>query len=123
MTNSLTRFVTSHGKRIEVETLPSKEPARVSKRRRQFVMVPMWWYEKLIKPLPRSRMTVPVALYLLHSHWKHYERPFGLPNGALKYDGISRFAKYRALADLAARGLITIERRRRRRSPIIHVKT
>jgi hypothetical protein len=45
-----------------------------------------------------------------------------LPNGALKYDGIGRFAKYRALAELEIRGLITVERRRRGKSPIIHVK-
>jgi hypothetical protein len=122
MTNPLTRFVTSHGKRIEVETLPSKEPARIRKRSDQFVMVPMRWYEKLAKPPPRSRITILAALYLLHLDWTHHHKPFALPNGALKYDGIDRHAKHRALADLEKRELITI-RRRDRRSPIIHVHT
>jgi hypothetical protein len=117
-----TRLVHSHGKLIEVYTLPGKEPARVSKRQDQFVKVPMWWYEKLAKPPPSSRITCLVAWYLLHLDWKHRHKPFALPNGALKYDGISRYAKYRALPDLERRGLITVDYRRDK-SPIIQVHT
>jgi hypothetical protein len=47
-------------------------------------------------------------------------KPFGLPNGMEKYDGISRQTKLRALAELERPGLITLERRPKK-SPIIHL--
>jgi hypothetical protein len=95
-------------------------PAKIRKRREQFIRMPMVWYEKLAKPKPRSRYTCLVALYLRHLHWKNHGKPFVLANGMLEYDGIDRFNKGRALADLEQRGLITIEHRNKR-SPIIHV--
>jgi hypothetical protein len=61
-----------------------------------------------------------VALHLLYCHWKSHGKPFKLPNGWLRYDGISRWAKWRTINELARRGLILIERRSRK-SPIIHV--
>jgi hypothetical protein len=95
-------------------------PAKIRKRRKDFVMLPMTWYDKLANPIPTSRLTCLVAWHILHLHWKSRGKAFKLPNGTLRYDGVSRFAKWRALADLEQRGLITIERRRRK-SPIIHV--
>jgi hypothetical protein len=89
-------------------------PARIRKRREQFIKVPMQWKENLgAKPRARGT-TYDVALHLLHLHWKNHGKPFKLPNGLLRYDGISRFAKWRALMDLERRGLIRIERRPRR---------
>jgi hypothetical protein len=96
-------------------------PAKIRKRRDQFVMLPMQWYEKLKNPLPTG-LTCLVAWYLLHLHWKNHGKPFKLPNGMLEYDGISRQSKWRALKDLERRQLIAIERRRSR-SPIIHMRT
>ena len=95
-------------------------PATIRKRREQFVMLPIWWYEKIANPAPRSRLTCLVAWHLLHLHWKNYGKPFKLPNGTLRYDGIDRHAKWRALRDLEGRGLITIEGRAKK-SPTIHV--
>ena len=104
-------------------------PAKIRKRREQFVMVPMWWVEKLGRcrignascETPRATGTAhQVALHLLHLHWKHHGKPFKLPNGMLGYDGISRRSKWRTLPDLERRGLITVERRLRK-SPIIRV--
>jgi hypothetical protein len=122
MSNPLARFVTSHGKRIEVVTQPSKVPARVRKRQEAFAILPMRWYEKLAKPPPSCRITCLVAWQLLYLDFKSHGRPFKLPNGVLRYDGIDRHAKYRALSDLEKRKLITIERRGRK-SAIIHVHT
>jgi DNA-binding transcriptional ArsR family regulator len=95
-------------------------PEKIRKRREQFVMVPLWWYERLSNPVPASRCTVLVALYVLHLHWRNYGKPFRLANGMLKYDGISPDTKTRALKDLEQRGLVTVEWRERK-SPIVKV--
>jgi hypothetical protein len=95
-------------------------PAKIRKRREQFVMMPLWWYEKLLNKPAIAGRTILLALYLLHLDWKHHGKPFKLPNGLLGYDGISRRSKWRALPDLERRGLITVERRPRK-SPIIRV--
>jgi hypothetical protein len=92
-------------------------PRRIRKRREQFVLVPWTWIEKLEGA---SGQTYRVALHILHLHWKHGEQPFKLPNGMLRIDGVSRRSKWRALEDLERRGLIVIERRRKR-SPIIRM--
>src|SRR5437764_14108651 len=95
-------------------------PAKIRKRREQFVMMPMWWYEKLLSKPTIAGRTILVALYLLHLHWKHHDEPFKLPNGMLECDGISGHSKWRALADLERRGLVSVERRSST-SPILHV--
>ena len=95
-------------------------PAKIKKRREQFAMLPMQWYEKLAKPVPICRCTCLIAWYLLYLNWRNKDKPFRLANGMLEYDGVSRHSKWRALEDLARSGLITIERRHKR-SPIIHV--
>lgn len=95
-------------------------PRKIQKRQQQFVMVPMRWVEILSKAPLATGSTVLVAIYLLHLDWKHYGKPFKLPNGMLKYDGISRYSKWRALTDLERRGLITVERQPSK-SPIIQV--
>jgi hypothetical protein len=95
-------------------------PAKIGKRREQFVKLPMRWYEKLANPPPGNRCTCLIAMYLLHLHWKNQGRPFKLANGMLKYDGVGRHSKQRALNELEQRELITVERRLRK-SPIIHV--
>lgn len=94
-------------------------PAKIRKRREQFIIVPMWWIEKLGQMPLATGATHQVACYLLHLHWKNHGKPFKLPNGMLKYDGVSRQSKWRALPDLERRGLIRVERRPKK-SPIIH---
>jgi hypothetical protein len=95
-------------------------PAKIRKRREQFVMMPMWWYEKLLSKPAIAGRTILVALYLLHLDWKNHGKPFNLPNGMLKYDGVSPRSKWRALTDLERRGLIIVDRRRRK-SPMVRV--
>ena len=95
-------------------------PTKIRRRREQFVQVPMWWLEKLGEPPLATGTAHQVACYLCHLDWKHHGKPFKLPNGMFGYDGISRYSKWRALAVLERRGLITVERRRKK-SPIIRV--
>jgi hypothetical protein len=95
-------------------------PARIRKRGEEFVMVPMRWKE-VLGAKPRARNVVyDVALHVLYLHWKNHGRPFKLPNGLLRHNGIDRRAKWRALEDLERRGLIGISRRPRH-TPIIQV--
>jgi hypothetical protein len=102
-------------------------PAKILKRRQNFILVPMVWWERLARC--GSAHAYHVALFLLHLHWrKNYDpltrrfsdHPFKLPNGMLEYDGVSRQSKWNVLGILEQRGLITIERRPRK-SPIIRV--
>jgi hypothetical protein len=83
-------------------------------------MVPMWWIEKLGGPPLATGATHQVACHLCHLDWRHHNKPFKLPNGMLKYDGISRYSKWRALTDLERRGLIIVERRPKK-SPMVRV--
>ena len=92
-------------------------PKKISKRQQHFVQVPMAWVERL---RGASGQTHQVALHLLYLHWRN-KGPVKLPNGMLELDGISRYSKWRALADLEkTRGLITVERRPNK-SPIVRL--
>ena len=93
-------------------------PAKIQKRRKKFIMVPLGWVEKLEGC---SGHTYHVALHLLYLHWTSHGKPIQVANGMLRYDGVSRRSKWRALTQLEQRGLIIIERRNRR-SPIIRLK-
>ena len=92
-------------------------PAKILKRRKDFVIVPMAWDERLTGC---TGHVYKIAIRVLYLHWKHHGKPFLLPNGMLLYDGVSRYSKYRALPKLERLGLITVERRRKK-SPTIHV--
>jgi hypothetical protein len=93
-------------------------PAKIKRRRGQFIKVPWPWFEMLAGA---TGQTYRVALYLLHLDWKSGGKPFKLANSMLAIDGVSRQSKWRALAALERRGLIKVERRARRSPIIIHV--
>jgi hypothetical protein len=95
----------------------ARVPRKIAKRREHFAILPMSWFEKLEGA---AGQTYRVAWYLLYMHWKDNGQPIKLANGMPLIDGVSRYSKWRALADLERRGLIVIERRRRR-SPWIRV--
>ena len=64
-------------------------PAKIQKRNEQFVILPMWWYERLKAPVATG-LTCLLAFHLLHLNWKNRGKPFKLPNGTLRYDdGVS----------------------------------
>ena len=92
-------------------------PRKIQKRRQHFVMVPWSWIERLNGA---TGQTYRVAMILLYMDWKNRGAPIKLPNGMLEIDGVSRYSKWRALGDLEQRGLISVERRRRR-SPIVRL--
>jgi hypothetical protein len=101
----------------EQEVKPSWTPKRITKRRQHFIMVPFDWLERLNGA---SGQVHTLALHLLYLRWKGKGAPVKLPNGMLKIDGINRRAKWRALAELEHRGLISIERRPGK-SPLVRV--
>jgi len=96
---------------------PVRTPAKILKRRRHFIRVSFGWLERLNGA---SGQTYALALHLLYLHWKNHGAPVKLANGMLKIDGISRRTKWRALAGLERRGLISIERRSGK-SPLIRL--
>ena len=98
----------------QLRTIP---PRKILKRREHFVLVPFGWLERLEGA---SGKVYSLALHLLYRHWRAKGQPFTLSNGALKMDGISRASKWRGLAELERRGLISIEHRDRK-SPVITV--
>jgi hypothetical protein len=92
-------------------------PRKIARRREHFVQVPFSWLERLNGASGKAHS---LALHLLYLNWRNKGRTFTLANGMLKIDGISRASKWRALAELERRGLISIGRRRRK-SPDITV--
>jgi hypothetical protein len=92
-------------------------PRKIQKRRRQFVMLPMTWWEKLEGA---SGQTCRVAWYLLYENWKNEGVPIKLANEMLARSGISHDAKSKALRELERRGLIMVNRRHKK-SPVVTV--
>lgn len=92
-------------------------PGRIAKRREHFIQIPFGWLERLSET---SGKVCVLALHLRYLHWRNGGRPFTLPNGMLRIDGISRFSKWRGLAELERRRLISVERRPGK-SPVITV--
>jgi hypothetical protein len=98
-------------------TVPISVPGKNRKRQKHFIKVPWTWHERLLKA--RHAATHKVALRILYQHWKDGGKPFTLAN---KLDGVSRWQKCRALAELEVFELITVDRRERK-SPLITVIT
>jgi hypothetical protein len=92
-------------------------PRKIQRRRKQFIMVPWGWLERLNDA---SGQTYRLALILLYLHWKGAGAPIKLANGMLEMDGVPRTTKKRALADLEGRGLISVAWRPRR-TPVVTV--
>lgn len=75
---------------------------------------PLWWFTA-VYPIVHNKAELAVAIYL----WRRRKvtgnhKTFSVPNGELKSWGIPRKAKYRALNQLVAAGLITVGRRGKR---------
>jgi len=92
-------------------------PRKIRRRGEHFIRVPWTWVERL---KGAGGSTYRLALILLYLHWKGDGEPVKLANGMLQIDGVSRHAKWRALNELERRGMVIVERRRRR-SPLIQV--
>ena len=96
----------------------AKTSALAKRRKKQFIMVPLTWWDQL-QTVKRAG-TLKVALYLLFQHWKGNKRPVRLSNIAMTEAGVSRWQKWRALAELERLKLIKVKRRSRK-SPVITV--
>lgn len=91
-------------------------PKKIQKRRKHFARFPMGaWYEGL---WGAPGATWHLAVYLIYHHWKSGGKPIKLANGQIGEDGISRWAKLRALRELECRGLVAVEWHSSR-SPIV----
>jgi hypothetical protein len=104
--------------RIEEEPIETGRLASKIRLRRQdqFVMVPLEWMHRLVGA--RSA-TYSLALHLLHRAFKERSKTIKLANRLLTSGGISRGQKWRALAQLETLGLVSVEHRGARKSPII----
>jgi hypothetical protein len=81
-----------------------------------FVQVPGFWVDRLKKP--RCAATYPLALQLLRLAWRTGGSSIELSNERLTVQGVNRWGKWRALAELEKLGLVIVERRRRK-SPCV----
>jgi hypothetical protein len=96
---------------------PLPQPKKVLKRRRDFIMVPFSWLERLEGA---HGQTYRLALAILYLTWKAKGEPVKLANTLSGIQGVSRQAKRRGLADLERRGLVVVERRPRK-SPLVRL--
>jgi hypothetical protein len=94
---------------------PAFEPDKIRRKRQKFVQVPWDWVDRLEGA---SGKTCLLALRLLWLNWRYNSGEIRLANKSI--GRMERRTKYRALADLERRGLISIQRRPRR-SPLIRV--
>jgi hypothetical protein len=81
----------------------------MNKRKDAFVKVPLWFAVEAAKATNTARALVWIEL--LHATWKAGGATISLPNGRLQRHGVSREVRRRVLRELAAAGLITVERR------------
>jgi hypothetical protein len=91
--------------------------ARPKKWRREFVRVPWGWVEHLREAKRIS--TYRLALVLLYEHWRTGGRPIVLSNVGVRPEELTRYSKWRALAELQALGLIQVETRSRKSPRIV----
>jgi hypothetical protein len=96
-----------------------KSPPAARDRKQLFVRVPLGWVHRLAGA--RHAATYRVALHLLHREFRAAIKgaTIRLPDGALEAEGVTRWQKWRALAELEAMGLIKITRRQRKAPEIL----
>jgi hypothetical protein len=112
------RWVTAHGKRIEIEDLDLRSTSRRRKRPKDptehFFGCPIWWL-KLVRPLIHSKDQLIVAVYL----YRRYvvcgcNKDFDVPNTELATFGVGRQTKYDTIAILEAAAIIAVKRHGKR---------
>lgn len=103
------RYVTRHGRRIAVETLPGINAPRRRKKDDQFAKVPLWWAAAAAEATGAPKLLACVDL--LYRAFRANGPSFTLPNRWLEERGVNRKVKYQMLCDLEGAGLLTVERR------------
>jgi hypothetical protein len=100
---------TSDGRRIEVETLPSRGTPRRPRAERH-IGCPVEWLKRVL-PLVQSKEQLAIAIWLHRRRVICRSDLFTVPNEALWEDlGLSRYVKYKALRNLEKAGVLTITR-------------
>jgi hypothetical protein len=103
------RFVTAHGRRIEVEevVIPGLEKKSRPSSGERFARLTK---ERLKLLSGLSVSAIYVYCHLLMINWQKLRKPVKLTNAALAEIGVSPDAKLRALAQLEYAGLVKVER-------------
>jgi hypothetical protein len=102
----------------EREVSDSIAATKKRRRRQQFTMVPNSWVETLDRA--RLASTYRVAHYLLYRHWKNGGQPITLSNVVLAKRRLTKWQKWRALAELERLKLVKVVRKPRR-APVVTV--
>jgi hypothetical protein len=104
-------YVIRNGRRIEVETLPSRAALKRRQRADRLLGCPLEWAKRVI-PVVQSKEQLAVAI------WLHRRRAvckcelFDVPNDTLHKElGLNRYTKYRALRHLEKAGVIALVRK------------
>ena len=105
-----TEYVTtSDGRRIEVETLPSRLTAR-RQRADRYIGCPVEWLKRVL-PLVETKKQLAIAIWLHRRRAVCRNELFTVPNQELHKDlGLSRKVKYAALRHFEKMRVITVIR-------------
>ena len=98
------------GRKIEVETLPSRVVPKRYQRENRHIGCPLEWLKRVL-PLVKSKEQLAVALWLHRRRAVCRNEVFTVPNQELgKELGLGRLVKYRALKHLEEAAVIAIVR-------------
>jgi hypothetical protein len=93
------------------DDLAARPAARPRKHKSDaFIKVPLWWAEQMTQATGTAKAFV--GLWLLYLAWKAKSSTVTLTSQQLKAHGVGRDAKFRALNELEAAGLIKVSRRK-----------
>lgn len=107
-------YVIRNGRRIEVETLPSRAAPKRRQRSDQLLGCPLRWAKRVI-PVVQSKEQLAVAIWLYRRRAVCKRELFDAPNDTLHKElGINRHVKYRTLQHLEKAGAIALFRRGKR---------
>jgi hypothetical protein len=100
---------TRDGRRIEVETLPSRVPPR-RQRADGYIGCPVEWLKRVL-PLVKTKEQLAVTIWLHRRRAVCRNEVFTIPNESLQKDlGLSRHVKYKALRYLEKAKVVSITR-------------
>jgi len=101
--------ITHDGRRIEVETLPSRVTPR-RQRADRYIGCPVEWLKRVL-PLVKTKEQLAVAIWLYRRRVVCRDGVFTIPNESLQKDlGLSRYVKYKALRHLERARVIALIR-------------
>jgi hypothetical protein len=103
--------------RVSPTQLQQAKAARPKKWRRHYVQFPWAWAERL--QAAKRISTYRLALLLLYEHWRTGGQSIELSNSASKQEGLTRWSKWNALAELEELGLVEVERRPKKSPRIV----